>query len=91
MAALSAAGIANWTLGKYLLPDHPVLTGRRSLYRDGFPWNHAPDVPLALSHDGFARTRDVLDRTLCVPLSPELPEEEQALAAKAVRQVLESV
>ncbi|MFI6846197.1 DegT/DnrJ/EryC1/StrS family aminotransferase [Kitasatospora sp. NPDC050467] len=91
VTALTAAGIANWTLGKYLLPDHPVLAGRRSLYRDGFPWNHAPEGPLALSRDGFARTGDLLDRTLCVPLSPELPEEEQALAAKTVRRVLEAV
>ncbi|MGW1278926.1 DegT/DnrJ/EryC1/StrS family aminotransferase [Streptomyces tsukubensis] len=91
VAALTAAGIANWTLGKYLLPEHPVLTGRRSLYRDGFPWNHAPEGLLALSRDGFARTRDLLDRTLCLPLSPELPEKEQALAAAAVRRVLEAV
>ncbi|MGK4578861.1 DegT/DnrJ/EryC1/StrS family aminotransferase [Kitasatospora sp. HPMI-4] len=91
VAALTAEGIANWTLGKYLLPEHPVLTGRRSLYADGFPWNHAPEGPLALSRDGFARTRDLLDRTLCVPLSPELPEPEQVLAAKAVRRVLEAV
>ncbi|MFE4667060.1 hypothetical protein ACFRI7_22635 [Streptomyces sp. NPDC056716] len=31
VAGLTAAGIANWTLGKYLPPEHPVLTGRRSL------------------------------------------------------------
>ncbi|MCK7623765.1 DegT/DnrJ/EryC1/StrS family aminotransferase [Streptomyces sp. RS10V-4] len=92
VAALTAKGIANWTLGKYLLPDHPVLTGRRSLYADGFPWNLAPKgQPAALSRDGFARTRDLLDRTLCIPLSPELPEDEQVLAVKAVRQVLEAV
>ncbi|GAA0420765.1 DegT/DnrJ/EryC1/StrS family aminotransferase [Streptomyces luteireticuli] len=92
VACLTARGIANWTLNKYLLTDHPVLTGRRSLYADGFPWNHAPgNRPLALSRDGFARTRDLLDRTLCVPLSPELPEAEQVLAVKAVRQALEAV
>ncbi|MFI1379548.1 DegT/DnrJ/EryC1/StrS family aminotransferase [Embleya sp. NPDC020886] len=91
VAALSAEGIANWTLNKYLLPEHPVLAGRRSLYADGFPWNHAPDGPLALSHDGFVRTRDRLDRTLCVPLSPELPEAEQVGAVKAIRRVLEAV
>ncbi|GAA2271677.1 MULTISPECIES: DegT/DnrJ/EryC1/StrS family aminotransferase [Kitasatospora] len=91
VTALTAEGIANWTLGKYLLPEHPVLTGRSSLYADGFPWNHAPEGPLALSRDGFARTRDQLERTLCVPLSPELSEPEQVLAAKAVRRVLEAV
>ncbi|KJK57844.1 DegT/DnrJ/EryC1/StrS family aminotransferase [Saccharothrix sp. ST-888] len=91
VAALTAEGIANWTLGKYLLTEHPVLTGRRSLYADGFPWNHAPEGPLALSRDGFARTRDLLDRTLCVPLSPELAEQDQVLAVKAVRRVLEAV
>ncbi|KUH39768.1 MULTISPECIES: DegT/DnrJ/EryC1/StrS family aminotransferase [Streptomyces] len=89
--ALTARGIANWTLDKYLLPDHPVLKARRSLYADGFPWSHAPDRPLAVSRDGFARTRDLLDRTLCVPLSPELPEQEQIVAAKTVCQVLEVV
>ncbi|MFF8382161.1 DegT/DnrJ/EryC1/StrS family aminotransferase [Streptomyces kanasensis] len=89
--ALTARGIANWTLDKYLLPDHPVLKARRSLYADGFPWSHAPDRPLAVSRDGFARTRDLLDRTLCVPLSPELPEQEQIVAAKTVCQVLEAV
>ncbi|MFI9204067.1 DegT/DnrJ/EryC1/StrS family aminotransferase [Streptomyces sp. NPDC053048] len=91
VARLTGQGIANWTLGKYLLPEHPVLKGRRSLYADGFPWNLADGVPRALSHDGFARTRSLLDRTLCVPLSPELTEQEQAVAAKAVRQVLESL
>ncbi|SER97311.1 DegT/DnrJ/EryC1/StrS family aminotransferase [Streptomyces qinglanensis] len=91
VAALTARGIANWTLNKYLLPEHPVLTGRRSPYADGFPWSHAPAGPLALSADGFARTRDLLDRTLCVPLSPELPEPAQIEAAKAVQQALETV
>ncbi|MGI5478661.1 DegT/DnrJ/EryC1/StrS family aminotransferase [Streptomyces lavendofoliae] len=89
--ALTARGIANWTLNKYLLPDHPVLKARRSLYADGFPWNHAPDEVLALSHDRFARTRDLLNRTLCVPLSPELPEQDQIAASKALRQALEAV
>ncbi|GHF55257.1 hypothetical protein GCM10010218_40870 [Streptomyces mashuensis] len=91
VAALTARGIANWTLGKYLLPEHPVITGRRSLYADGFPWSLAPDGPLMLSRDGFARTRDLLDRTLCVPLSPELSEQDQVLAVKALRQTLEAV
>lgn len=91
VATLTERGIANWTLNKYLLPEHPVLTGRRSLYSDGFPWNLAPGGPLALSRDGFARTRDLLDRTLCVPLSPELPEPGQVLAVKALRQALEAV
>ncbi|MFF4160105.1 DegT/DnrJ/EryC1/StrS family aminotransferase [Streptomyces sp. NPDC001678] len=91
VAGLTARGIANWTLGKYFLPEHPVLTGRRSLYADGFPWGLAPDGPLALSRDGFARTRDLLDRTLCVPLSPELSEPDQVLAVKAIRQALDAV
>ncbi|MCS0634815.1 DegT/DnrJ/EryC1/StrS family aminotransferase [Streptomyces sp. LP05-1] len=91
VAALTARGIANWTLDKYLLPEHPVFTGRRSIYADGFPWNHAPAGPLVLSRDGFARTRDLLDRTLCVPLSPELAEQGQIVAAKAIQQALEEV
>ncbi|GAA0905266.1 DegT/DnrJ/EryC1/StrS family aminotransferase [Streptomyces thermoalcalitolerans] len=88
---LTRRGIANWTLNKYLLPEHPVLQGRRSLYADGFPWNLAEGIPRALSRDGFARTRSLLDRTLCVPLSPELSESEQVLAAKALRQTLEEL
>ncbi|GAA4803535.1 DegT/DnrJ/EryC1/StrS family aminotransferase [Streptomyces ziwulingensis] len=89
VALLSARGIPHWTLDKYFLPEHPVLTSRNSLYADGFPWNLAGDLPQAVSRDGFARTRSLLDRTLCVPLSPELPEAEQRLAAKTLRQTLE--
>ncbi|GAA5609515.1 aminotransferase [Streptomyces platensis] len=88
---LTAQGIANWTLGKYFLPEHPVLAGRRSLYADGFPWNLAGAVPRALTRDGFARTRSLLDRTLCVPLSPELSEQQQATAAKLLRRTLETM
>jgi len=88
---LTEQGIANWTLGKYFLPEHPVLAGRRSLYADGFPWNLADAVPRALTRDGFARTRSLLDRTLCVPLSPELSEQEQATAAKLLRRTLETM
>ncbi|MFC5802648.1 DegT/DnrJ/EryC1/StrS family aminotransferase [Streptomyces formicae] len=91
VSAFTQRGIANWTLDKYLLPAHPVTTSRRSLYADGFPWNLAPDKPLALSRDGFARTRDLLDRTLCVPLSPELPENDQIHAVRILRKTLESV
>ncbi|GHI04132.1 aminotransferase [Streptomyces cellostaticus] len=91
VARLSARGIAHWTLGKYFLPEHPVLTSRNSLYADGFPWNLADGIPRAISRDGFARTRSLLDRTLCVPLSPELSETEQRVAAKTLRQTLESL
>ncbi|MEU8567902.1 DegT/DnrJ/EryC1/StrS family aminotransferase [Streptomyces pathocidini] len=91
VARLTERSIANWTLGKYLLPEHPVLKGRRSLYADGFPWNLGADQPRGISRDGFARTRDLLDRTLCLPLSPELPEADQVVAVKAVRQALESL
>ncbi|MFI1256103.1 DegT/DnrJ/EryC1/StrS family aminotransferase [Streptomyces netropsis] len=91
VASLTGRGIANWTLNKYVLPEHPVITGRRSLYGDGFPWSLAPDHPLMLSRDGFARTRDLLGRTLCVPLSPELSEQDQILSVKALRQALEAV
>ncbi|MGW2555092.1 DegT/DnrJ/EryC1/StrS family aminotransferase [Streptomyces sp. NPDC001635] len=91
VALLTRRGVANWTLNKYLLPEHPVLRGRRSLYADDFPWNLAEGTPRGLSRDGFARTRSSLDRTLCVPLSPELSEGEQILAAKALRQTLEEL
>ncbi|MGH3717724.1 MAG: DegT/DnrJ/EryC1/StrS family aminotransferase [Pseudonocardiaceae bacterium] len=90
VAALTEQGVPNWTLNKYFLPEHPVLTGRRSLYADGFPWNLAP-VQTALSRDGFHSTRNRLDRILCLPLSPELDEQGQALAAKIVRRALESL
>ncbi|MER6913556.1 DegT/DnrJ/EryC1/StrS family aminotransferase [Streptomyces sp. NPDC000594] len=91
VARLTERSIANWTLGKYLLPEHPVLTSRRSLYADGFPWNLADGVPRGISRDGFARTRALLDRTLCVPLSPELSEADQRIAAKTLRQTLETL
>ncbi|MFE5738339.1 DegT/DnrJ/EryC1/StrS family aminotransferase [Streptomyces celluloflavus] len=91
VARLTERSLASWTFDKYFLPEHPVLTGRRSLYADGFPWNLAADHPRSLSRDGFARTRSLLDRTLFVPLSPELPEAEQVVAAKALRKTLETL
>jgi dTDP-4-amino-4,6-dideoxygalactose transaminase len=90
VTALTAQGVPNWTLNKYFLPEHPVLTGRRSIYADGFPWNLAPEDTM-LSRDDFSTTRQRLDRVLCLPLSPELGGEDQALAAKTVRRVLEWV
>jgi dTDP-4-amino-4,6-dideoxygalactose transaminase len=90
VARLTEQGVPNWTLNKYFLPEHPVLTGRRSLYADAFPWNLAP-AQTALSRDGFHFTRNRLDRILCLPLSPELDEQEQALAAKTIRRTLESL
>jgi dTDP-4-amino-4,6-dideoxygalactose transaminase len=90
VAALTEHGVPNWTLDKYFLPAHPVLTGRRSIYADGFPWNMAPHDTM-LSRDGFRATRERLRRIVCLPCSPELDSEDQALAAKTVRRLLESV
>ncbi|MCP2257410.1 dTDP-4-amino-4,6-dideoxygalactose transaminase [Streptoalloteichus tenebrarius] len=93
VATLTEQGVPNWTLDKYFLPAHPVLAGRRSLYADGFPWNLAPDTPetAGLSRDGFAATRERLGRIVCLPLFPELSVDEQAVAAKATRALLEQL
>ncbi|MFG2719228.1 DegT/DnrJ/EryC1/StrS family aminotransferase [Streptomyces sp. NPDC048416] len=87
---LTEQGLPCWSLDKYLLPDHPVVAGRASLYADGFPWNLADgdDRYRPLSHDGFAATRDRLGRTLCIPLAPELDAEGQRLMAKQIATVL---
>jgi dTDP-4-amino-4,6-dideoxygalactose transaminase len=79
-------GLPYWTLDRYFLPDHPVLTKRRSLYADGFPWNLSPPSP-SLSEAGPLRER--LSRILCLPLAPELTESEQLDQANDVRAVLE--
>ncbi|MEU3372083.1 DegT/DnrJ/EryC1/StrS family aminotransferase [Streptomyces sp. NPDC006660] len=87
---LTEQGLPCWSLDKYLLPDHPVVAGRASLYADGFPWNLADgdDRFRALSRDGFTATRERLGRTLCIPLAPELDVENQTLMAKQVASVL---
>jgi dTDP-4-amino-4,6-dideoxygalactose transaminase len=91
---LAERGLPCWSLDKYFLPEHPVVAGRASLYADGFPWNLADADPArfaAVSRDGFARTRDLLGRTLCVPLAPELDAAEQAVFAKEAAAVLASL
>jgi len=88
--ALTAEDIPSWTLNKYFLPDHPVVRDRRSIYADGFPWNLAAGAG-HVSADDFQTTRARLDRLLCLPLSPELPREEQAAAVSRFRRVIESV
>lgn len=90
MERLEERGLPCWSLDKYLLPEHPVVAGRASLYADGFPWNLADgdDRYAPLSRDGFAATRDGLSRTLCVPLTPELDEAEQILLSKEIAAVI---
>jgi 8-amino-3,8-dideoxy-alpha-D-manno-octulosonate transaminase len=86
--ALVAADLPVWTLERYFLPEHPVVTARRSIYADGFPWNLAPAGALGHSRDGFAGTRDRLGRTLCLRLAPELSESEQSALARRARDIL---
>ncbi|SNY53580.1 DegT/DnrJ/EryC1/StrS family aminotransferase [Paractinoplanes atraurantiacus] len=87
--AVTEAGISSWTLDKYDLPAHPVLSGRRSLYAEGFPWNLAdPGTSAPISRDGFRTTRDRISRILCLPMSPELSEADQREQATYLGTVL---
>ncbi|MCX4680633.1 DegT/DnrJ/EryC1/StrS family aminotransferase [Streptomyces sp. NBC_01433] len=90
LAALTDRGLPGWTLDRYFLPEHPVLKGRASIYSDGFPWNldDGSERYRPLSRDGFAGTRDLLSRTLCIPLAPELDKAEQDTYAKELASVL---
>lgn len=90
-ASLSAADLPSWTLDKYLLPDHPVVAGRRSLYSDGYPWSLDPDVT-HLSRDDFATTRAHLRRRLVLPLAPEMDDAQQdELVARYAQALTEAV
>jgi dTDP-4-amino-4,6-dideoxygalactose transaminase len=79
-ARLAARGAPSWTLDRYFLPSHPVIRGRRSIYRDGFPWNLAPQQDLG----AFEGTRHYLSRILCVPVSPEVTDSEAEREAMTV-------
>ncbi len=85
-----AKGLPFWNFGRYYLPDHPVLRDRQSIYADGFPWNLAGEDPL-WDRAAFAATKDRIDRTLCLPVSPEQPADVQAKEAKAYLQALSLV
>ncbi|MFC7488553.1 DegT/DnrJ/EryC1/StrS family aminotransferase [Knoellia sp. CPCC 206453] len=75
-AELDAAGLPSWSLDKYLLPDHPVLTSKASLFADGYPWSLDPEAT-HVSRDGFESTRAHLARRLVLPLAPEMSDGEQ--------------
>jgi len=73
---LDGADLPSWSLDKYLLPDHPVLRSKASLFADGYPWSFDPNAS-HLSRDGFASTRAHLARRLVLPLAPEMTDAEQ--------------
>lgn len=85
---LRARRLPYWTLDRYFLPDHPVMTLRRSIYADGFPWNLSPSEA---NTPACSRTRDRLERVLCLPISPELSEREHVAEAEAFRAALASL
>lgn len=85
------ARLPHWTFGRYFLPDHPVLRDKQSLYADGFPWNQVERPEELWDRKLFAKTKDRIDRTLCLPVSPEQPEEVQIAEAKAFFSALKMV
>ena len=86
--AFNKAGLPHWTFDRYFLPDHPVLRDKKSLYSDGFPWSLVDDKEALWDRDNFNATKDRIDRTLCLPVSPEQPEEVQRAEAKAYKSAL---
>lgn len=86
---LNRAGLPSWSLDKYLLPDHPVLRNKASLFADGYPWSVDPDAA-HLSRDGFRTTREHLARRLVLPLAPELDDAEQAALVERYVSTLEA-
>lgn len=87
LAELEQAGLPAWTLDKYLLPKHPVLASRASIYSDGYPWSLDPSAQ-HLSRDGFENTRERLARRLVLPLAPELTDKEQDAMNEAYVRIL---
>jgi dTDP-4-amino-4,6-dideoxygalactose transaminase len=82
-------GVPYWTYDRYLLPKHPVVTARRSIYSDGFPWS--------LSKGPFQgdfnveRLKGDLARTLAVQVPPQYSAEQMIETGRAVRSILETV
>jgi len=84
-------GLPHWTFDRYFLPDHPILRDKQSLYADGFPWSLVPEPESLWSRDSFAKTKDRIDRTLCLPVSPEQSVDMQSQEAIAYKNALELV
>lgn len=93
LSELTDRGLPCWTLDKYFLPEHPVVRDRVSVYADGFPWNldDGSERYRPVSRDDFRTTRQLLGRTLCLPLAPELDETGQAQTAKEVAATLDAL
>jgi len=88
-ARLREAKLPYWTLSRYFLPDHPVIRDRKSIYADGFPWSIASGA-LRMDYD-FSPTKERLERVICLVISPELREAEQADEASRFVRVLETL
>jgi 8-amino-3,8-dideoxy-alpha-D-manno-octulosonate transaminase len=85
-------GMHPWPLDRYFLPDHPVLADRRSIYADGFPWSLRDGGSLPVcTRDGFAGTRELIGRTLCVRMAPETSERENMHMAEQLRLALKRI
>lgn len=87
--ALSRAGLPYWTLERYFLPHHPVMTQRKSIYSDGFPWNLAAGI--SALPDSFADTHNRLLRVLSLSISPESDEAAQEWEANAFVRALRTI
>lgn len=89
--AFRAANLPHWTFDRYFLPDHPVLRDKKSLYADGFPWSLAKNLDELWDREAFVITKDRIDRTLCLPVSPEQSPDNQYQEALAYKRVLEMI
>lgn len=89
--AFRAANLPHWTFDRYFLPDHPVLRDKKSLYADGFPWSLAKNLDELWDREAFVTTKDRIDRTLCLPVSPEQSPDNQYQEALAYKRVLEMI
>lgn len=85
------SGLPHWTFDRYFLPDHPILRDKKSLYADGFPWSLVHNLEELWDRAAFSVTKDRIDRTLCLPVSPEQSPEQQYQEALAYKHALEMI
>lgn len=89
--AFKRANLPHWTFNRYFLPDHPILRDKKSLYADGFPWGLVNDPEKLWDRSSFSLTKDRIDRTLCLPVSPEQSPDKQYNEALAYKHALELI
>ena len=79
------------TYDRYFIPENPILRDQKSIFRDGFPWNHVTSEGPLWDPGSFARVKERLKRTIAFPIPIGLSLEDCKSLGERYRSCLSAV